>query len=267
MKRMMKNTMKKVLCFTLLAILIIANTTTVFTMAATLNSRLPIYCYTLNGKVNTYSSVGGNRTGSIYTSDKCTILAVYDSGWIKVKYPVSWGSRTAYAKTSDFFCNSQMNVETAKLGKQMTVYCRSDASQSFGTVYASDEVVIIGNNGTNTQIIYNVSGGYKLGWVKGVYTNKVNSGFSIMNTTNLITTTTTTTKEKSSALSVIRLLLSTFMYTIYVSGCKGSCVISSGVTEPPVQELINKPPEVTPVPSSVIVILYANSLLSLTLSM
>ena len=72
------------------------------TYAATSTNRVPITAYTLNGRVNTYQSVNGSYSGYVASGDRCTILELYDCGWIKVKYPVSQGYKTAYTKSEYF---------------------------------------------------------------------------------------------------------------------------------------------------------------------
>lgn len=137
--------------------------------AATSTNKVPITAYTLNGQVNTYQSVNGSYSGYIASGDQCTILEIYDSGWLKVKYPVSWGYKTAYTKSEWFFTNVNFLASETTIGSNLTVYRRSDMATKLGTVYANDSVLIVGDNGTNTQIVYPVSGGYKMGWVKGIY--------------------------------------------------------------------------------------------------
>ncbi|MDE7424354.1 MAG: RICIN domain-containing protein [Lachnospiraceae bacterium] len=140
--------------------------------ATTVTNRTPITCYTTGiGNINTYKAINGAYSGYICANDKCTILAVYNSGWVKVRYPISKGTKTAYAKSSNFFSNTNFSTSTIKLGRNMIVYRKSNLANSFGTVYGSDSVLIIGNSGGNTQILYPISGGYKLGWVCGNYTS------------------------------------------------------------------------------------------------
>lgn len=140
--------------------------------ATTVINRTPITCYTTGkGNINTYKAINGAYSGYICSNDKCTILAVYNSGWVKVKYPISKGTKTAYAQSSNFFSNTNFSTSAIKLGKNMTVYRKSNLANSFGTVYGSDSVLITGNSGGNTQILYPISGGYKLGWVRGNYTS------------------------------------------------------------------------------------------------
>ena len=151
---------------------------TIKVQAATATNRVPITCYTTaSGNVNTYKSVNGAYSGYICANDKCTILEVYSSGWVKVKYPVSRGTKTAYAKSSNFFCNTNFSTSATKTGKNMTVYRKANLANTIGTVYGTDNILVIGTSGSNTQILYPISGGYKLGFIKGTLntTSNVNS--------------------------------------------------------------------------------------------
>lgn len=141
--------------------------------AATSTNKVPITAYTLNGKVNTYQKVNGSYSGYIAAGDQCTILEVYDSGWVKVKYPISRGYKTAYTRSEYFFSNVNFSLSETTIGSNQTVYRRSDMAAKLGTVYANDSVIVVGDNGTNTQILYPISGGYKMGWIKGIYQNAV----------------------------------------------------------------------------------------------
>ncbi len=141
--------------------------------AATETNQVPITCYTIpTGNVNTYDLINGvySYTGYITGStDKCVIQQVRSDGYCKVKYPTSRGYRTAYTQSSNFFSNINFSKGTIQLGTSKTVYRRSNLSQSLGTVYSNDNVTVVGTSGNKTQIIYPISGGYKMGWVSGNY--------------------------------------------------------------------------------------------------
>lgn len=146
--------------------------------ADTATNRTPIICYTIStGRVSTYQSAGGAYSGYIDgATDQVRILNVYSNGWCRVKYPTSRGYKTAYTKSANFFCNTEFPDSTTTIGQRKTVYRRSNLSQSLGTVYANDKVVIVGTSGNNTQIIYPISGGYKMGWISGKYSADSSSG-------------------------------------------------------------------------------------------
>lgn len=141
--------------------------------AATQTSYVPITCYTIpTGRVNTYSYNNGNYSYTGYisgSSDRCVIKQVRSDGYCKVTYPTSRGSRTAYAQSNKFFSNVDFSTTTTQLGVRKTVYRRSNLSQSLGTVYADDQVQIVGISGNATQIIYPAGNSYKMGWVSGKY--------------------------------------------------------------------------------------------------
>lgn len=141
--------------------------------AATTTGRVPAWVYMRSGsgKLYTYtSSALTKRTGYIESGDCCKITAFYGNGAVRVVYPTSKGSRTAYASMSGFLGSTNFNTSTRTLGKRVTAYRRSTGGATIGTVYASDRVIIVSNANGRTQVIYPCSGGYKIGWVQGTYT-------------------------------------------------------------------------------------------------
>ncbi len=152
--------------------------------AATATNKVPITAYVKGySSVRTYRSVGGSATGWIYSSDKCTILNVYSSGWCRVKYPASSGYRTAYTYSSYFFADTNFSASTTKPGKNMSVYGKPNLTKKVGTTYSSDNILLTGKSGGRQQIIYPVSGGYKLGFVSGSIAPAVNYAPIIYNGT------------------------------------------------------------------------------------
>lgn len=146
--------------------------TVVTVKAASTTGRVPMWAYMKNGsgRLTTYTSSALNRTtGYIVPGDYCKIQAFYSNGAVKVTYPTSRGSRTAYAQMSGFVTSTNFSGQSKTLGKRLTAYRRSTGNATIGTVYASDQVLIIGRQNGRTQVQYPCSGGYKLGWVNGSY--------------------------------------------------------------------------------------------------
>lgn len=166
--------MKKLMS-TMLVVMMVLCTNICPVKASTETGRVPITCYTIaTGRVNTYTSSGA-YTGYIDgATDQCKILNVYNNGWVRVQYPVSRGYKTAYTYSSNFFNNPDFSNTTIRIGAKKTVYRRANLSQSLGTVYANDDVIITGASNGNTQIIYPISGGYKMGWISGTYSTNSN---------------------------------------------------------------------------------------------
>ena len=135
-------------------------------------SGVSIIAYTMsNSRVTTYNSINGSVSGYIDPTDRCIITHIYPTGWLQVTYPTQKGSKTKYVKTEEFFLNADFSLDTFHIGKQMTVYKKSNLEQKIGTVYAEDKVYIIGNQDGKVQILYPLSdgSGYKLGWIEDSY--------------------------------------------------------------------------------------------------
>ena len=170
-------------------------TTTTTTKAAAQNNviggvsyanKVPLKAYTIStGKVNTYSSVNGSKTGYITGSkDLCTILEIYTNGWVKVNYPLDGGgTKTAYTELKNFVKNTSFSTSIATMYVGTDAYCRESGNAKIGYVDKYDEITIVSKSDPRYQIVYPLSsGGYKLGWIE-------------MKKTEKPTTTTTTTTQ------------------------------------------------------------------------
>ena len=130
----------------------------------------PITAYpsATSGKISVFNAnltEYSQSTRYISANDLCTINNVYTNGYCSVTYPTSNGSHTEYARTSDFIPNSVTPFGWSP-SSNTTSYVRSDMGIEFGSVFASDSCTVVGRVGeTKLQVIYPVSGGYKLGWV------------------------------------------------------------------------------------------------------
>lgn len=183
MKNKFRKIMRKTVCFGLAVILSLTGisipqgsgkhlSTVATAEAASTTGRVPMWAYMKNGsgKLTTYTSATlKSSTGYIVPGDYCKILAFYSNGAVKVTYPTSKGSRTAYAAMSGFMTSTSFSTKTRTLGKKLTAYRRSTGSATIGTVFATDQVLVIGTANGRTQVQYPCSGGYKLGWVSGTY--------------------------------------------------------------------------------------------------
>lgn len=154
--------------------------------AASTTSRVPMWAYMKNGsgRLTTYTANTLKKsTGYIVPGDYCKISAFYSNGSVKVTYPTSKGSKTAYAAMSGFMTSTGFSTSTRTLGKRLTAYRRSTGSSTIGTVYATDKVIVVGQSNGRTQVQYPCSGGYKLGWVAGSY-SAGSSGTSSVKSSN-----------------------------------------------------------------------------------
>ena len=128
----------------------------------------PITCVPAitSGTISVYDENGNVESGRwIDANDQCTIKAVYTNGFCAVDYPGKSGPRSAYAKKSDFITNA-VTPYTWSPSVQLESYRRSNLQGgSFGKVFVTDKCTVVGKKGNIWQLIYPISGGYKLGWV------------------------------------------------------------------------------------------------------
>lgn len=137
----------------------------------TVNYPVPLKAYTVSaGNITTYTTPSGNSASGYITgsTDECSISKVYVNGRVQVTYPTPNGPKLAYANLADFISSSHAVTNYSyKVSQNTTVYRRSDMSEDFGTAYPTDTITVVGESNGKLQIIYNISGGYKLGWIDG----------------------------------------------------------------------------------------------------
>lgn len=109
-----------------------------------------------------------NAIGTVYAHETFTILDwSYNSNWDKIchiEYSTSSGTKTGYVLT-----NSEETLYTcvARVSSTASVYYGNNTSLyvKAGTVYANENVVVLGESGGWSYIEYNTSSGRKRGYV------------------------------------------------------------------------------------------------------
>ena len=128
----------------------------------------PITCVPAitSGRISVYDQNGNVEANRwIDANDQCTIRAVYTNGLCAIEYPSGSGTRSAYVKKSDFITNT-VTPYTWSPSVQLESYRRSNLQgRSYGKVFTTDKCTVVGKNGDIWQLIYPITGGYKLGWV------------------------------------------------------------------------------------------------------
>lgn len=137
-----------------------------------ISSNKPISCYTLNssGKVYAYTSSSlQKKTGGYIdcSTDECKIQKISGKA-VQVQYPVSSGTRTAWFARSAFTGYDLANGAAEKWEQkgQVTTYKRSDGKETYGYISEGDICYKLSEKGNYKQVIYPVSGGYKIGWIQ-----------------------------------------------------------------------------------------------------
>ena len=156
-----------------------------------------------NEKVPTRTSITGKDNGYIYANDLCKVKNTKDSTYWQVEYPIANGTKTAYVKKSYILSNTNYS-KSIKISANETVYRKSDMKTKFGTVYKTDNIILLSpvSNG-KAQIMYNVSNGYKIGWIyvdggASVKLNKTSITLKKGKTESLVATLTSSNESNKS---------------------------------------------------------------------
>jgi hypothetical protein len=145
---------------------------TVSAMAAEIKwpstSNIKTYVITTKNNTKVYKDAKSKdgSYGTIYASDLITING-YSGSRLKVTYPIKNGTKTGYIEKSAV-TNGNINKATAKwtAKEKKTTYRRSGGGTEFGYISKGDVCYSIAEVGKYTQIIYPISQGYKMGWIK-----------------------------------------------------------------------------------------------------
>lgn len=128
-----------------------------------------IVTYTIStGHVTTYKDIEGESTGWIDgAADQCTIEKIYRYNWVRVRYPISSGYRSAYCSLDEFIDPAYRATPVQiSFAQNQSVYRRSDLSEKIGSVYSTDIAYCVADAGNVIQIVYPLdAGGWKMGWV------------------------------------------------------------------------------------------------------
>ena len=107
--------------------------------------------------------------GEIWTTDYCTINAVYADGWCNVTYPVGTSTKTGYTKLSNFVQNVLSTPVKYTANAQMIVSTTKALNVELGKIFAGDVFFVVGTSGSFSQVLYPLDaeygGGYKMGWI------------------------------------------------------------------------------------------------------
>ncbi len=134
-----------------------------------ISSGRPVLCYTLKSAGRVYACTAADlrtKTGGYIDcrTDECRILKISGNA-VQVKYPVSGGTRTAWFARKEFTNYNIANGAAEKWTQKtwVTAYKRADGKEACGSVSAGDTCYKLSESGDYKQVIYPVSGGYKMG--------------------------------------------------------------------------------------------------------
>ncbi|MBQ3055593.1 MAG: hypothetical protein IJC88_05760 [Oscillospiraceae bacterium] len=122
-----------------------------------------------NSNVVVYESpTSTKKYGEIFTTDVVTICG-HDaaSNRLIVNYPIAGGkTKTGYIDAEKIIsCDFNVAVDVWEATHQITTYTRFDGKTEFGYISPGDTVYTLDVWAGYKQVIYPVSGGYKLAWI------------------------------------------------------------------------------------------------------
>ena len=153
---------------------------TILTINVFASESKPYYCYTIStGNVSVYKDTSlKKKHGTIY-GNKDEVQVININGSVaNVKYPVTnksgkiTGYKKGYVNKNVITKGSLSNDKTLISPKKITSYRRSDGKISYGYISAGDKVWLLDTSGSYTQVLYPISKGYKIAWIK---TNELNN--------------------------------------------------------------------------------------------
>lgn len=127
-------------------------------------SKLPLQCYS-SKQVTTYNSANGSRWGYISANVDLIQITQISGEWAYGSYPTSRGRISRWFRLSDIVPNLSFGNYDTGMYRASTAYRTEGGSSTIGSVYANDTVTVVYRGNNRSQVIYPVSGGYKLGWV------------------------------------------------------------------------------------------------------
>lgn len=138
-----------------------------------------IKCYVKGtSNVTTYKTDAlSTKSGSVYVSDEMTVkkIAKNSSGtwYAYINYPISGGTKNAYILLSAITSSANAGTQTKATAKISTIYRRANTT-TYGSSYISkgDKVYKLATSGSYTQVLYPISSGWKMAWIKTTDANK-----------------------------------------------------------------------------------------------
>ncbi|MBQ7096828.1 MAG: hypothetical protein IJN96_02005 [Clostridia bacterium] len=131
--------------------------------------KTPTKCYSTStsNNITVYqTSTSTAKYGTVYGLSDELIIKDWTDKRVKVTYPTSSGQKTGWIDkkyVSSVTPGKVVKTYTAKT--KITTYKRQNGA-SYGYISKGDKVYSIATKGNWMQVIYPVSGGYKMGWIE-----------------------------------------------------------------------------------------------------
>ena len=156
----MQNWWKKVICAGLVGVSVL----TANYAEAGVPNKFPLQCYA-SKQVTTYNSINGSRWGYISANADLIQITQINGDWAYGSYPTSKRRISRWFRLSDIVPNLNFSHYETGMYRASKAYRTESSGTVLGTVYVNDTVTVVYRGSSRSQVIYPVSGGYKMGWV------------------------------------------------------------------------------------------------------
>ncbi len=127
---------------------------------------VPLQTYAIK-KVTCYLSPGGIAKGWIDPWDYVIVTQIRNDGWAYGSYPTPSGRVSKWFRIDDLVNKPNFtNQNRMSPSYKVVVYKNYYNSETIGSVWGNEDILVVSDLGTARQVIYKVnSGGYKMGWL------------------------------------------------------------------------------------------------------
>lgn len=159
-------TLKKILTSVIMATAVLISTVGIVSASNLpgISESIHITCYPQISEGRVYAIDDNSRY--IDAGDECYITAI-EGDRVYVSYPTAKGRHSEWF-SREYFTAADLanaNFPTINAKGKITTYQKSTGSEKLGNLDAGDVCYVVTKMHGRTQLVYPVSGGYKLGWV------------------------------------------------------------------------------------------------------
>lgn len=132
--------------------------------AGVVTDRTPLQCY-VDKRVDSYNAPNGQRVGWIDPEvDLIQVLEIRPDGWARGTHPSGQKRVERWFRIADLCADPRYSNRGVRINGHRDVYRTRGSNTKFGSV-SNEDVIVLAEIGNRSQILYNISGGYKMGWI------------------------------------------------------------------------------------------------------
>ena len=132
--------------------------------AGVVTDRTPLQCY-VDKRVDSYNAPNGQKVGWIDPEvDLIQVLEIRPDGWARGTHPSGQKRVERWFRIADLCADPGYSNRGIRISGHHDVYRTRGSNTKFGSV-SNEDVIVLAEVGNRSQILYNIKGGYKMGWI------------------------------------------------------------------------------------------------------